>query len=430
MSSKIFDYIYYCNQQPRLRLLFGVFVACSLLCIMGIQYNWHQLGTEYQHRTIIANFQNPDLTQMVLKSLPTNATYTTVESKYTRTPIADNVIVLIPMQPLNVNRTNVQSSNKSVSVNHTTTETKPKQHKFIDKLDSSDLEKVSRSLNSTWHFNKTAANQFRSLLSQKCGSSKLFLTTKKNVRKNALLRYVAARRKKINITQSIYDRLPKEMPLKQGQYKKCSIVGNSGILLGSKCGKSIDSADYVFRFALANTNNYSEDVGRQTDFVTVNPSLLIKEYSHLHKKGRVKLHRYIDKNYNKVMVFIAPFGFSFATEFAFTVQDTIESINTSVVFLHPEFTRLTNKFWKTHGINPKKFSTGFYIFTAAFAFCEELHLYGFWPFAEDLQGHALLYHYYNDYVQAPHEKHRMPVEFQKLFELHRKGIIHLHMDSC
>ena len=36
-------------------------------------------------------------------------------------------------------------------------------------------------------------------------------------------------------------------PFKGKQFKKCSVVGNSGLLVNSMCGFAVDDAEYVFR---------------------------------------------------------------------------------------------------------------------------------------------------------------------------------------
>ena len=43
-----------------------------------------------------------------------------------------------------------------------------------------------------------------------------------------------------------------DMPYSKTQYKKCAVIGNGGIIKNSKCGKEIDSADFVFRYAAYN----------------------------------------------------------------------------------------------------------------------------------------------------------------------------------
>ncbi|XP_038074049.1 alpha-N-acetylgalactosaminide alpha-2,6-sialyltransferase 2-like [Patiria miniata] len=46
----------------------------------------------------------------------------------------------------------------------------------------------------------------------------------------------------------------------------CAVIGNGGILNGSKKGKEIDANDYVFRVNTALTEGYEEDVGSRTSF--------------------------------------------------------------------------------------------------------------------------------------------------------------------
>ncbi|CAI9596483.1 unnamed protein product [Staurois parvus] len=47
---------------------------------------------------------------------------------------------------------------------------------------------------------------------------------------------------------------------------RCAVVGNGGILNGSRVGKEIDSHDYVFRVNGAITAGFEKDVGNRTSF--------------------------------------------------------------------------------------------------------------------------------------------------------------------
>ncbi|XP_048673304.2 alpha-N-acetylgalactosaminide alpha-2,6-sialyltransferase 2 [Caretta caretta] len=47
---------------------------------------------------------------------------------------------------------------------------------------------------------------------------------------------------------------------------RCAVVGNSGILNGSRAGAAIDQHDYVFRTNAALTKGFERDVGRRTSF--------------------------------------------------------------------------------------------------------------------------------------------------------------------
>ena len=65
----------------------------------------------------------------------------------------------------------------------------------------------------------------------------------------------------------------------------------------------------------------------------------------------------------------------------------------------------------------------------AVALCDDVHLYGFWPFLQDLHGNNVTYHYYDD-EKLTGAVHDFPLEFGMLLELHRNGVIHLHVHPC
>ncbi|KAL7980170.1 hypothetical protein Chor_001438 [Crotalus horridus] len=62
-----------------------------------------------------------------------------------------------------------------------------------------------------------------------------------------IIHYVFDRDSTMNVSQNLYALLPRTSPLKGKHYRTCAIVGNSGILLNSGCGKEIDTHSFVIR---------------------------------------------------------------------------------------------------------------------------------------------------------------------------------------
>lgn len=91
------------------------------------------------------------------------------------------------------------------------------------------------------------------------------------------------------------------------------------------------------------------------------------------------------------------------------------------------------RYWLTNNVQIKRPTTGLLMYTMATRFCEEIHLYGFWPFPQDSQGKSVKYHYYDTltYEYTSHASpHTMPLEFRTLSSLHRQGALRLHTGSC
>lgn len=65
-----------------------------------------------------------------------------------------------------------------------------------------------------------------------------------------VIHYVLDRRRTLNISQDLHSLLPEVSPMKNRRFKTCAVVGNSGILLDSGCGKEIDSHEFVIRWAV------------------------------------------------------------------------------------------------------------------------------------------------------------------------------------
>uniref|UniRef100_A0A3B5BET5 ST8 alpha-N-acetyl-neuraminide alpha-2,8-sialyltransferase 6 n=1 Tax=Stegastes partitus TaxID=144197 RepID=A0A3B5BET5_9TELE len=210
-----------------------------------------------------------------------------------------------------------------------------------------------------------------------------------------------------------------ENPFSNKTWDTCAVVGNGGILTNSSCGKVIDSAQF-------------KHVGIKTDFVTANPSIFpcIYRYGALMESRRPfveSLH-----TYGNSLLLLPSFSYTLNTPVTLRVFYTIKDFDSPIrpVFLNPEYFQSLNLFWSSQGINGVRLSTGFTMVSLALELCNNVHLYGFWPFSKhpyDL--HHLTNHYY-DNRQPSKLIHAMPTEFELLLQLHSQGILRLHLGDC
>lgn len=92
-----------------------------------------------------------------------------------------------------------------------------------------------------------------------------------------------------------------------------------------------------------------------------------------------------------------------------------------------------SSYWLTNKVNIKRPSTGLLMYTLATRFCNEIHLYGFWPFPKDSNGNPVKYHYYDKLKYRYFSNagpHRMPLEFKTLKFLHDRGALKLTTSKC
>lgn len=110
----------------------------------------------------------------------------------------------------------------------------------------------------------------------------------------------------------------------------------------------------------------------------------------------------------------------------------IETFNTGL-WIHMYL--LFCRYWKNKHLSPKRLSTGILMYTLASAICEEIHLYGFWPFGFDPNTREdLPYHYYDKkgtkFTTKWQESHQLPAEFQLLYRMHGEGLTKLTLSHC
>uniref|UniRef100_A0A672LX20 ST8 alpha-N-acetyl-neuraminide alpha-2,8-sialyltransferase 7.1 n=2 Tax=Sinocyclocheilus grahami TaxID=75366 RepID=A0A672LX20_SINGR len=193
---------------------------------------------------------------------------------------------------------------------------------------------------------------------------------------------------------------------------RCAVVGSGGILKNSSCGSEIDRADFVIRFNLALIND--SDVGLKTDLITINPSQI--RFKNLEQNPDPLVERV--SVYGNASLAIPAFAYTFCTGQSIKTLKVLHPIRPQqpVAFFSPIYLRTLDRFWKGRGLKSIRLSSGFMLINTALELCEEVHVYGFWPFDTNLQDTPVPYHYYDQ--MKPHRyMHKMPEEFVRLLQL-------------
>lgn len=232
--------------------------------------------------------------------------------------------------------------------------------------------------------------------------------------------------------------LPEVSPIVNKHYNICAVVGNSGILTGSQCGQEIDRSDFVFRCNFAPTEAFQRDVGRKTNLTTFNPSILEKYYNNLLTiQDRNNFFLSLKKLDGAILWIPAFFFHTSATVTRTLVDFFVEHRGQLKVQLAwpGNIMQHVNRYWKNKHLSPKRLSTGILMYTLASAICEEIHLYGFWPFGFDPNTREdLPYHYYDKkgtkFTTKWQESHQLPAEFQLLYRMHGEGLTKLTLSHC
>ncbi|XP_065807719.1 alpha-2,8-sialyltransferase 8E-like [Labrus bergylta] len=286
--------------------------------------------------------------------------------------------------------------------------------------------KVMQNYSQAWKKQEDNLKQFRSQLSNSCsGFDKAILNQANTVVEPEL---VDKRKCSFQVSPEVFNTFTKEHPFSNKTWDTCSVVGNGGILTDSSCGERIDSAQFVMRCNLPPLGNgYEKHVGVKTDLVTANPSILREKYESLMKRRRPfveSLHIYG----NSLLLF--PFtrgNTAMCLRAIYSVEDFGSPIRP--VFINPKYFSKLAAFWRVQGLGSAWMSTGLIMTSIALEVCENVHLYGFWPFDNHPYGlYDLTNHYYDD--RKAKSVHAMPKEFGLLMQLHRQGVLKLHLGDC
>ncbi|XP_078606502.1 CMP-N-acetylneuraminate-poly-alpha-2,8-sialyltransferase-like isoform X2 [Branchiostoma floridae x Branchiostoma japonicum] len=253
---------------------------------------------------------------------------------------------------------------------------------------------------------------------------------------------------RVNIPPAIYNSLPLDIFEHKAQFPSCSVVGNAGSLIDSRCGRQIDSSDYVIRCNLPPVGGeYAMDVGKKTDFLSVNPSLFQTVYKKF-KNGTYEEKFIRDvKEYGLSVLYTHPFRLSKQVKTCFRAHEVLMNAGMADLtrFSHPKFLDGVTAFWKGLELKEARPSTGLLLTAIAITKCKEVTLYGFWPFPT-YNGQERDYHYFDrpvirnlqfddkslefDLLTQMNPFHNLTEEFVLLNILHEKGVLKLQIGTC
>ncbi|XP_078595960.1 CMP-N-acetylneuraminate-poly-alpha-2,8-sialyltransferase-like [Branchiostoma floridae x Branchiostoma japonicum] len=294
-----------------------------------------------------------------------------------------------------------------------------------------------------WCLNSIEVQNMRQHILKFYNPEKNMTLTKTSVRIGQGLKYGSAFRpkksKSFKVTDDFFKLIPEESPLKGRHFNTCAVVGNSGIVLNSSCGQEIDSMDFVIRCNLPQIEGYEKDVGSKANLTTMNPSVVKNNFGQWNNKTHTDYDRLLErlKQVGDQILYVPVLTSAFGEKYARVIIQIILQHNLSMKTAFPPagINKLMNKIWTEAGykIVALRPSTGAHMYTLAATICDQIHMYGFYPFSEDTRGRALRHHYYDTKEMISHtanRTHNMPEEFRAFQKLHMRGALVLHTEPC
>ncbi|XP_020822567.1 alpha-2,8-sialyltransferase 8F [Phascolarctos cinereus] len=291
------------------------------------------------------------------------------------------------------------------------------------------LEIITNVQNCRWQRQPEEFKKFRSKLASCCDATHNLVISQNNTPLGSNMSY-EAERASFPIEKGIFRMLPVSQPFVGRPFNQCAVVGNGGILRNSICGAEIDKSDFVFRCNLPPiTGNISRDVGNKTNLVTVNPSIIGRKYGELNVNKSAFLNSIA--TYGEAFLILPAFSFRRNTDVSFEVYHTLHGFKAKqkAIFFHPKYLKSLAQFWRTKGVNAFRLSSGLMITSAAIELCENVKLYGFWPFSKTTNDTPISHHYYDNELPKP-GFHAMPIEYREILQLHGKGVLKLQFSKC
>lgn len=139
------------------------------------------------------------------------------------------------------------------------------------------------------------------------------------------------------------------------------------------------------------------------------------------------------QSYGDALLLLPAFSYPQNTAVSLRAFYSLEDFNNcgpQPVFFNPQYLKSLAGFWRGQGIRAARLSTGIMMASLALELCNNVHLYGFWPFGTHPYTYQQLTNHYYDNKPANNRVHAMSAEFKSLLHLHDKGVIHLHLGEC
>ncbi|XP_058039051.1 alpha-N-acetylneuraminide alpha-2,8-sialyltransferase-like [Ahaetulla prasina] len=279
-----------------------------------------------------------------------------------------------------------------------------------------------------WKLNATAVMQYREELGQCCNASHLLVLTKENTPLRSIIHFDGDKHMNITVDANLRNMLLKRFPLAGTRYRKCAVVGNGGILQGSRCGQKIDQADFIIRFNLPPLKR-TKDVGTKTHLVTINPSIFSNRFNDL--VGPPAAFINVLRAYQNAFILIPALSFNYHLKVSYRAVNILKDFGQAhrVFFLHPRYLGALDKYWRQKGVTEIRLSTGFMFTSFALEFCDHITLYGFWPFLYDLSGKRINHHYFDNVLPHP-LIHTMSEEFSRYLNMSDQGVLRIQLGKC
>ncbi|XP_006817397.1 alpha-2,8-sialyltransferase 8F-like [Saccoglossus kowalevskii] len=231
----------------------------------------------------------------------------------------------------------------------------------------------------------------------------------------------------VRIDEAKRNLLPVMAPFSEKSlYISCAVIGNGGILKHSGCGKEIDRFEFILRSNLPVIGAFTHDVGSKTNLTSLNPSVIKNRFHYLNSSEMTSMFLNALDEYSGYLLWIHNSRIV-DTSMAFRIAQLVkENTTLQILLTNAEFLGNIEYWWKSG----KTLSTGMLLTSIGLMLCEEVHLYGFWPFSINSEGMSLPMHYTEDLNWSTyHQSHDYPTEFKILTQLHLEGVLHMHVDE-